>query len=125
MNEIITILTTLNSTISSKTLRQLTLIIEATLSMSGRVTMLGISRWTGEGCSYRTVQRFFKDKHEWGKLSWILVKEHLCNKLSKTYVLAGDEVVVTKSGKQTFGLGTFFSSIQKKQLQASVSSVYL
>jgi len=34
------------------------LIIEATLSMTGRVTMLGISRWTEKGGSYRTVQRF-------------------------------------------------------------------
>ena len=27
--------------------------------MSGRVTMLGISRWAGKGGSYRTIQRFF------------------------------------------------------------------
>jgi putative transposase len=33
--------------------------IEAVLAMTGRVTMLGISRWTEEGGSYRTVQRFF------------------------------------------------------------------
>ena len=26
---------------------------------SGGVTMKNISRWTGGGCSYRTVQRFF------------------------------------------------------------------
>ncbi|TXK93182.1 hypothetical protein BMR02_13820 [Methylococcaceae bacterium HT1] len=29
-------------------------------------------------------------------------------------VLIGDEVVVTKSGKKTYGLGRFFSSIQNQ-----------
>ncbi len=40
-------------------LRQLTRITEAMLSMTGRVTMLGVSRWAGSGGSYRTVQHFF------------------------------------------------------------------
>lgn len=31
----------------------------ATLVLSGRVTMLGISRWAGQGGSQRTVQRLF------------------------------------------------------------------
>ena len=52
MNEIITILETLSSTLSKKTLNQLIVIVEATLAMTGRVTMLGISRWTGKGGSY-------------------------------------------------------------------------
>ena len=29
------------------------------LTMTGRVTMLGISRWAEKGGSYRTTQRFF------------------------------------------------------------------
>ena len=38
---------------------QLKTVVTAMLAMSGRVTMLGISRWAGKGDSYRTVQRLF------------------------------------------------------------------
>ena len=41
-------------------LRQLQIVAMAMLAMTGRVTMLGISRWAGEGGSYRTIQRFFQ-----------------------------------------------------------------
>ena len=41
------------------TIRQLSRIALAMLAITGRVTMLGISRWTGRGGSYRTIQRFF------------------------------------------------------------------
>jgi putative transposase len=105
MNESITILETLSSTLSKKTLQQLIVIIEATLAMTGRVTMLGISRWTDKGGSYRTVQRFFDGEHPWSTWRWLLIQ----NKVkSKTCVLIADEVVVTKSGKETHGLGNFF-----------------
>jgi hypothetical protein len=65
MPEIITILEVLSPSLSANTLKHLRLLIEATLSMTGRVTMLGISRWTEKGGSYRTVQRFFKETHDW------------------------------------------------------------
>lgn len=78
MNEIITILATLSSTVSNKSLRQLIVIVEATLAMTGRVTMLGISRWTGKGGSYRTVQRFFDEEHHTVRhagMTYIIVME--------------------------------------------------
>ena len=34
-------------------------IITAMLSMTGLVTMLGLSQWAREGGSYRTIQRFY------------------------------------------------------------------
>ena len=37
----------------------------ALLTMTGRVTMLGLSRWTGQGGSYRTIQRFFATVLPW------------------------------------------------------------
>ena len=40
------------------TLRQLAPIVRAMLAMTGRITMLGLSRWTGNGGRYRTIQRF-------------------------------------------------------------------
>lgn len=90
-----------------RTLNQLTIIVEALLAMTGRVTMLGLSRWTEKGGSYRTVQRFFKEKIDWSALRWQLVKRHLVGSKG-VWLLAGDEVMVTKSGKETHGLGIFF-----------------
>ena len=91
-------------------LSQLSIVITAMLAMSGRVTMLGISRWAGKGGSYRTVQRLFSSPLPWPRLFWEFFRYH-CWCPSETYLLAGDEVVVTKSGKQTHGLGRFFSSL--------------
>jgi putative transposase len=115
MNEIITILNLLSPTLAPKTLKQLIVICEAMLAMTGRVTMLGLSRWTEKGGSYRTIQRFFKQQTDWGKLRWLLIKQHLTG-VEGTYILVADEVVVTKSGKETHGLGMFFSSIYGKAL---------
>jgi hypothetical protein len=72
-------------------------------------TMLDISRWTEEGGSYRTVQRFFKEDLKWPLLRWQLVRQRV--KAGRgVWLLLGDEVVVIKSGKATHGLGKFFSS---------------
>ncbi len=78
--------------------------------------MLGISRWTERGGSYRTVQRFFSNPIAWGKLHWCVIRHHLFDPKA-CYILAGDEVVVTKSGKQTYGLGRFFSSLYKRPIR--------
>jgi putative transposase len=107
MAEIIAILSTLGPHLTPRTLNQLTLVVEALLAMTGRVTMLGLSRWTEKGGSYRTVQRFFKEKIDWPTLRWQLVKQHLTGS-KEVWLLAGDEVMVTKSGKETHGLGIFF-----------------
>jgi len=114
MPEIIAILEALSPSLSTNSLKQLGLMIEATLSMTGRVTMLGISRWAEKGGSYRTIQRFFKGKHQWAELRWLLIKSHISEKCVGTWLLIGDEVVVTKSGKKTHGLARFFSSIQNQ-----------
>jgi len=107
MDEIITILGILSPTLAPRTLKQLTLIVEAVLAMTGRVTMLGLSRWTEKGASYRTVQRFFKEKIDWPTLRWQLIKQQV-KEDNGVYLLLGDEVMVTKSGKETHGLGIFF-----------------
>ena len=108
MPEIVAILEALRPALATRHFRQLALIIEATLSMTGRVTMLGIARWTEEGGSYRTVQHFFKQSHDWAKLRWLLIQADLKVNTGKVFLLAGDEVVVTKAGKKTHGLGKFF-----------------
>jgi IS4 transposase len=85
------------------------------LAMSGRVTMLGISRWTGTGGSYRTMLRFFHTVIPWATLFWLFFRKHLF-RANEIYLLAGDEVVVSKSGKQTYGLDRFFSSLISKPI---------
>ena len=96
MTEIIATLSALRPHLNRRTLNQLAIIVEAVLSMTGRVTMLGLSRWAEKGGSYRTVQRFFKEKIEWPALRWQLIKQHLGG-AKGVWLLTGDEVVVTKS----------------------------
>ena len=85
------------------------------MSMTGRVTMRGIARWAGPGGSYRTVQRFFNTSISWGMLQWMLIRHHLLDQ-DDVIVMAGDDVVVTKAGKQTRGFGRFFSSLYGKKV---------
>jgi len=95
------------------TVRQLSRIILALLAMTGRVTMLGLARWAGQGGSYRTVQRFFYTVIPWGIVFWVFFRHHLFDP-QDSYIAAGDECVVTKSGKKTYGLDRFFSSLYGK-----------
>lgn len=59
MPEILTLLSCLSFDLNSTSLKHLGCIIQALLAMSGRVTMLGISRWAGKGGSYRTKRTIF------------------------------------------------------------------
>lgn len=97
-------------------MRHLSRVIMAMLAMSGRVTMLGLSRWTtGRGGSYRTVQRFFNAPLNWPSLNWLLIRTHLLDP-DDIIILAGDETIVPKAGEQTYGLGRYFSSVAKRLL---------
>jgi putative transposase len=99
--------------VTATTLRQLSRMAFALLVMPGRVTMLGISRWAGKGGSYRTIQRFFSQALPWAMLFWVFFRQYV-HRPDEVYLLAGDEVVVTKAGKHTYGLGRFFSSLYGK-----------
>jgi len=83
------------------------------LSMTGRVTMRGLARWSGQGGSYRTIQRFFHTHMRWDRLQWVLIRHHLLDH-DDVILMGGDDVVVTKSGKTTHGLDRFFSSLYGK-----------
>ncbi len=72
--------------------------------------MLGISRWTGKGGSYRTVQRFFATVLPWTGLLVKFFQTHLFDSTSE-YILAGDATTVTKSGTDTHGIDRFFSGV--------------
>ena len=111
--DILACLQCLQPTVTRTTLRQCRRIVLALLVMTGRVTMLGLSRWAGPGGSYRTVQRFFATVIPWATLFWVFFRHHVYRS-EEVYLLAGDEVVVTKAGKTTHGLDRFFSSLYGK-----------
>lgn len=102
--------------LTSTTRRQLALILNAILTMSGHVTMRGISRWTEQGGSYRTVQRFFASAIPWTPLLVRFCAAHLLQPGGE-YILAGDETVVSKAGTQTFGLDRLFSGLHGRAIK--------
>jgi hypothetical protein len=110
MIDILSLLLCFEQAVDKTTVKQLSRIALALLTMTGRVTMLGISRWTEKGGSYRTVQRFFNTVVPWATVHWLFVYHQLL-RAGGEYIIAGDETVVTKAGKQTYGLDRFFSSI--------------
>lgn len=113
MPDILPFLLCLQPEVTLTSIRQFSRIALALLAMTGRVTMLGISRWTAQGGSYRTVQRFFATTLPWATLFWLFFRTHLF-RADDVYLLAGDETVVTKAGKHTPGLDRFFASVYGK-----------
>jgi len=89
------------------TMRHFSLIVPALLTMTGRITMLSISRWTEKGGSYRTIQRFFATELPWLELLVKFFQTHLCS-AGHEFILAGDATTITKNGKLTHGIGRFF-----------------
>lgn len=116
MPDILALLACLNFELDSTIYRQFGHIISAMLAMSGRITMKGISRWAGKGGSYRTLQRFFYHPHNWPTMMWLFFHTH-CFLSQETYAIAGDEVVTTKSGKKTYGVDWFFSSLANRPVK--------
>lgn len=111
--DILTLFQCLRPHVTATTLRQCSRIALALLVMTGRITMLGLARWAGKGGSYRTVQRFFATVLPWAMLFWVFFRQHVYRP-GDVYLLAGDEVVVTKAGKHTHGLDRFFASLYGK-----------
>jgi putative transposase len=114
--EILSLFACFQTLLAPKTIRQLNLIVPAVFSMTGRVTMLAISRWTERGGSYRTIQRFFATVLPWQKMKVKFFETHLCNS-DHEYIIAGDETVVGKAGRETFGVDRFFSGLRGKVIR--------
>ena len=117
MYDILSVFSVLHPHLSMTSLRQFSRVVLGLLAMTGRVSMLNISRWMSEGGSYRTVQRFFNTLIPWGTVYWVFFSTYLLDPES-TYILAGDETVVSKSGSSTYGLSRFFSSVQGKTIRS-------
>ena len=115
MTEILALLQSIVPLLEQKTVRHMSHVIFGMLVVTGRVTMLGLSRWTDKGGSYRTIQRFYDTVLPWAKLLWTFFVKLLW-KPEDEYILAGDEVVASKAGKKTYGLDRFFSSLQQRPI---------
>lgn len=115
MTEILALLQSIAPLLEKKTVRQMSQVIFGMLVLSGRVTMLGLSRWTETGGSYRTMQRFYHSVLPWAKMLWTFFVKLIWQPADE-YILVGDEVVVSKAGKATYGLDRFFSSTQQRPI---------
>jgi len=113
MSEIVALLQSIAAVVSRTGLRQMSQVIYGLLISNGRLTMLEISRWTERGGSYRTIQRWYHSQLIWLQIMWILFTSQLW-KAGHEYIAAGDEVVFGKAGKETHGVGYFFSGLQQR-----------
>jgi len=113
MTEILALLQSIAPLLAKRTLRQLSQVVYAMLVTSGRITMLGLSRWTEKGGSYRTIQRLYYTVLPWKAIQWLFFRKRLLRE-GDEYLLAGDEVVVSKAGQKTYGLDRFFSGLQQR-----------
>jgi putative transposase len=113
MPHILSLLQQLQPILSKTTCKQLYVIVMSVLVMPANITQRNIARWADQGGSYRTIQRFFHTNIDWLQVKWLffLLFIYLSG---TTYLLVGDETVLKKSGKHTFGLDYFFSSLADK-----------
>lgn len=116
MQELKSYLECLSTDFSKTFIKLLGIVSQSILCCRGRVTMLGLSRWSGKGGSYRSIQRFYGSTVDWLNLNWLFFKTHRFRK-EEVYLLTGDETTVTKAGKKTYGLGRFFSSVHGKAVK--------
>ncbi|MFH1634343.1 MAG: transposase [Chloroflexota bacterium] len=113
MTEILALLQNIAPLLEPTTLRQMSQVIFGMLVVSGRITMLGISRWTEKGGSYRTIQRLYHTVLPWEAIQWLFFRVRFLNQKDE-YIASGDEVIVAKAGKETHGLDRFFSGLQQR-----------
>lgn len=113
MTEILVLLQSIAPVLEPTTLRRLSLVIFGLLVISGRITMLGLSRWTEKGGSYRTIQRLYHSVLPWKAIHWMFFRKRFL-KPEDEYLIVGDEVVVSKAGTETHGLARFFSGLQQQ-----------
>ena len=116
MVDIVALLHCTRPHVTATTVRQLSRISVALLTMTGRVTMGGMARWAGKGGSYRTIQRLFATIIPWGIRFWVFFRHHLdCP--GDVYLVAGDDVIVPKAGTCTHGLDRFFARLYGKPVR--------
>jgi putative transposase len=117
MTDIVALLHCLTPYLSNTTMRQMKHIVFAVMCIPDRVTMLNIARWAEGGGSYRTIQRWYHTPLDWAAMLWSIVRIHLLEPDGE-YLLASDEVVISKAGKMTHGRGRFYSSLAQRPINS-------
>ena len=110
------LLDVLSGQFSATNLQHFAIIIDSILGISNSVTTLSVAQYSS--LSYRIVQRFYALKD----VNWLLVNlflfKHFIYQKGKSYLFAADETVKGKAGKQTHGLGRFYSSMAKQVIRS-------
>jgi putative transposase len=123
MEDISTVLAGLKGYIGRGSYQRLVEVVLAVLGMSGRITMLGITRWTSGGCGYRSVERLFEGGINWNWARWWLLRRWgICGEAE--HLLVGDVSVISKSGRKTYGLGWFYSGLAGARIKRVASLVF-
>ena len=115
MPDIVALLECLQPLLTATTLRQFSKIIVAMLAMTGRVTMLGLSRWAGPGGSYRTVQRFFQTVLPWATLFW-LSSAAICTGPTTSTCWPVMRVVIGKAGEPDLWPGSLLRRVVSRMI---------
>jgi len=108
--EILTLFGCCSHLLNRTSIRHLAIIAQAMLTLSGRVTIKGLSRWTQGSASSRTLQRFYAQSGPWAEVSVKFFEIHLFNS-EEEYIIGGDTTTITKAGKETHGIDRFFSGV--------------
>jgi putative transposase len=110
------IVSTLQTQFSNANIQHFAIIIDSILSLSRPVTTLSVARISS--VSYRTIHRFYAlENINWHLINIILFKKFIYKK-DKIYLLAADETVEDKAGKNTHGIGRFYSSTIQKVIKS-------
>jgi len=120
--EILTLFACYSTLLSRTSIRHLAIIAQAMLTLSGRVTIRGLSRWT-QGASYRTLQRFYAQAVPWAAVSVKFFQTHLFNPEDE-YIIGGDTTTITKAGKETHGIDRFFSGVSGQVVKGLEFNVF-
>lgn len=104
----------LKSVLSSTNIDILFELITASFCVSYGVTTRSMSRYTAY--SLRTLFRFLGTPHDWVSLR-VQLFERFCRRAGHVYLLVADETVEDKSGKESHGIGYFYSSIIGKPIR--------
>ena len=117
MQIITELLSVLQNQFSDTNLRYFSIIADSILSLSRPVTTLSVARMSS--LSYRTVQRLYALKDiNWLMVNLLLFKTFVYQQGKVYHLLAADETVEGKAGKQTYGIGLFYSSIVQKAIRS-------
>jgi len=93
MTRILTLLQNIAPLFEKTTFHQMSQVIFGMLVANGRITMLGLSRWTEKGGSYRIIQRLYYSVLPWKAIQWLFFRKRFLNPEDE-YIAAGDEVIV-------------------------------